>query len=104
MDNQLRRWSAGPLRRAFLALASIAVSAIFMTAVPAAGAADPCAPLLNPIACENSKPGTPQSTWDVAGAGSSSIQGFATDISVNHGQTVQFKVKTAARSYRLEIY
>jgi len=90
-----------------VAIASIAALAIVVTAVvvgPAAGAADPCTPIVNPIACENSKPGTPQSTWDISGAGSSSIQGFATDISVNRGQAVQFKVKTPAKSYRLDIY
>ena len=56
------------------------------------------------IACENAKTGTPQSTWDVNGAGSAGIQGFATDISVNVDQTQSFKVKTNARSYRLDIY
>jgi hypothetical protein len=34
------------------------------------------------------------SEWDVSGAGDPSIQGFATDISVNKGETVSFKVKT----------
>src|SRR4051794_22703736 len=111
-----RAWSRGGGRRAqaraFLdvkqvAIASIAALAIVVTAVvvgPAVGAADPCTPIVNPIACENSKPGTPQSTWDISGAGSSTIQGFATDISVNRGQAVQFKVKTPAKSYRLDIY
>ena len=32
------------------------------------------------------------------------LQGFATDISVNTGQTVRFKVNTAATAYRLDIY
>ncbi|WP_250002920.1 N,N-dimethylformamidase beta subunit family domain-containing protein [Actinoplanes sp. M2I2] len=73
--------------------------------VPApARAADPCAPLVNPVACENSKPGTPSSTWDVAGSGSAAIQGFATEMSVNVGGTQRFKVKTTAASYRLDIY
>src|SRR6478752_4479944 len=67
-------------------------------------AADPCAPIANPIACENSKPGTPSSTWDVSGSGSTTIQGFATQMSVNVGDTESFKVKTAATSYRLDIY
>lgn len=56
------------------------------------------------IACENTLPGNPSSEWDIAGAGSASIQGFATDISVNRGSTVGFKVKTTATSYRLDIY
>src|SRR4051794_14666317 len=59
--------------------------------------AAPCdTPILNPIVCENSKPGNPASEWDISGAGSTSIQGFATDISVNQGETVHFKVDTDA--------
>ena len=61
---------------------------------PARAAADPCSPLVNAIVCENSKAGTDQSIWDVSGAGDASIQGFATDISVNHGETVHFKIDT----------
>ena len=44
------------------------------------------------------------SEWDVNGAGSTSIQGFSTDISVNRGATVRFKINTTAASYRLDIY
>ena len=39
-----------------------------------------------------------------AAAASSSIQGFATDISVNRGGTVTFKVDTNAPDYQLDIY
>ena len=56
------------------------------------------------IVQENSLPGTPPSLWDVVGRATPSIQGFATDISVNRGQTVQFKIKTPATGYRLDIY
>src|SRR3712207_3295536 len=66
--------------------------------------ADPCAAPANEVVAENCKPGSPQSEWDVQGAGSGSIQGFATDISVNQGQTVQFKVDTNSPDYRLDIY
>ena len=72
--------------------------------VPGPAAADACAPLINPIACENSKPGTPKSTWDISGFGSAAIQGFATQISVNAGETVNFKIDSSATSYRLDIY
>src|SRR5262245_36881132 len=41
----------------------------------------------NEIAAENALPGNPASQWDITGAGDASIQGFATDMSVNHGQT-----------------
>jgi hypothetical protein len=59
----------------------------------------------NPIVTENALTGTPKSTWDISGAGDLSIQGFATDISVNKGQTVRFKIETSpAASYTITIY
>ena len=64
----------------------------------------PCLIASNPIVIENAKPGNPSSEWDVDFAGDTSIQGFATDISVNKGETIQFKVKTDATDYRLDIY
>ena len=67
--------------------------------------ADPCAPpSSNPIVCENAKPGAPDTEWDIQGAGDTTIQGFATDISVDQGQTIRFKVDTDASAYRLDIY
>ena len=65
---------------------------------------DPCDPSSNPIVCENAQPGVPASVWDVAGAGDATIQGFATDISVDQGQTVFFKINTPSTQYRLDIY
>ena len=57
------------------------------------------------IAQENQLTGTPQSVWDISGAGDSTIQGFATDISVNQGQTVSFKINdTANKPYHIDIY
>ena len=44
-----------------------------LTALPAV-AAGPCDPGLNPVVCENSKPGSPPSEWDIAGAGDAGIQ------------------------------
>lgn len=62
-------------------------------------------PAVNPIVTENQLAGTPQSTWGVSGAGDSTIQGFATDISVNHGQTVSFKINDSAnKPYHIDIY
>jgi O-glycosyl hydrolase len=58
----------------------------------------------NPIVEENKLPGTPQSQWDILQAGDPSIQGFATDISVNHGDTVYFKINTPSLHYRLDVY
>ena len=73
------------------------------TASPAAAA--PCdAPVVSQVACENTKPGNPASEWDVSGAGDASIQGFTTDISVDQGGTIQFKISSVTSLYRLDIY
>jgi Domain of unknown function (DUF4082)/Bacterial Ig domain len=61
-------------------------------------------PPANPIVAENRRPGTSRSDWEVRGAGDPSIQGFATDISVNAGATVSFKVDTDATRYAVEIF
>src|SRR5205823_300369 len=58
----------------------------------------------NPIVAENCLPGNPESEWDVNGSGDSTIQGFATDISVNRGSTLSFKINTSASAYRIDIY
>lgn len=58
----------------------------------------------NAIVCENQLPGTPKSQWDIDGVGDESIQGYATQISVNAGSRVDFKIKTDARSYSIKIY
>ena len=66
--------------------------------------AGPCDPPSNEIVCENSKPGNPPGEWDVSGAGDPSIQGFSTNISVDRGETVHFKIDTPSTAYRLDIY
>jgi len=58
----------------------------------------------NPVVGENSQTGNFSNEWDVAGSGDPSIQGFATDISVNKGDPVYFKIKTDSSNYRIDIY
>lgn len=58
----------------------------------------------NAIVIENAKTGNPASEWQISGAGDPSIQGFATDISYNKGETARFKIKTSARAYTIAIY
>jgi hypothetical protein len=60
----------------------------------------------NPIVVENQLPGTRSSQWDIVnGAGTPTLQGFSTDISVNVGQTVSFKINdTALAPYHVDIY
>ncbi len=63
-----------------------------------------CTAPQNPIEAENCLPGNPSGQWDVSGAGDSTIQGFATDISVDVGQTINFKIDTNAKAYTIQIY
>lgn len=58
----------------------------------------------NKIVLENMKQGNPQSEWGIEGDGDANIQGFATDISRNIGQTVEFKIATDSTNYRIDIY
>ncbi len=51
-----------------------------------ATAPEPCATAPNPTVCENAKPGNPSSEWDVSGSGDPTIQGFATEFSVQDGE------------------
>ena len=75
------------------------------SAPPAQTAAiDPCVAPANRIVAENCKPGNAREEWDVYGQGDPDIQGFATDISVNLGETVAFKVKTHSPKYRIDVY
>ncbi|WP_052676720.1 DUF4082 domain-containing protein [Microbacterium trichothecenolyticum] len=86
-------------------VALIAAAFVAFAPTPAAQAAgSPCGATINPIVCENQKPGTDPDVWDVSGAGDSSIQGFATDISVNAGSKIDFKIDTDASAYTIDIY
>ncbi|MFI6796251.1 DUF4082 domain-containing protein [Streptosporangium canum] len=55
------------------------------------------------ICIENSLPGSPPSEWDVP-TQSANIEGYATQMSVNKGENAQFKVRTDATNYRIDIY
>jgi len=86
-------------------LGLLASMLIGITATPADAATDPCGPGSNKIVCENSKPGTDPFIWDIGPtAGDPTIQGFSTDISVNVGSTVGFKIKSTASKYTIDIY
>ena len=89
------------------ASAFVAVLAATLVAVQPstpAEASSPCGPQVNAIVCENEELGTDPDTWDIEGAGDPSIQGFATDISVDAGNTIDFKIDTDATDYSIEIY
>ncbi|MEU6933133.1 DUF4082 domain-containing protein [Streptomyces sp. NPDC046374] len=97
MQNRFRR-----ARGALFALAA-ALTAIFLPPAGEASAlADPCGTGGNPIVCENSKPGTPLSDW-FAGSSWGDIAGFPTKMSLQAGETLQFKVQSPS-AYRVRIY
>ena len=93
-----------PVRTFALAAALSLLAATFPAALRVA-AAGPCGPpVFNAVACENTKPGSPSREWAISGYGDASIQGFATDISVNKGSSIGFKVDTDASSYSISVY
>src|SRR5438132_2932487 len=83
-------------------------------ALGAVGTASGATP--NSIVSENQLTGTSQAQWDLSGQGQYSgfglgqsgvtnfIEGFADNMSVNHGQTINFKINTDCRNYRIDIY
>ena len=85
------------------AITEIAAACAFAVSV-AGSCTTPAHGQPNPIVVENALPGSPPSQWDISDAGDPSIQGFATDISVDHGQTISFKITTDAAAYHLDIY
>src|ERR1700759_4626831 len=63
----------------------------------------------NAIVTENAQIGTPASVWDIptSDAGDMSIQGFATDISVNVGGIINFKIDVNTgtdKTFNISIY
>ena len=83
--------------RAGVFVSVLALALTFATGPTVEGRQGACPSGSNPIACENLQPGNPASEWDISGAGDPDIQGFATDISVDQGQTVSFKIKSTHR-------
>jgi hypothetical protein len=114
LDRSAKRQSAEtrPVsRRSTLLLRAVAVAALAVVAMSEsrdgtmqAQGGSTCGPTINPVVCENQKPGQPASVWDISGAGDSSIQGFATDFSVAPGETARFKINTTASAYTIDIY
>jgi methionine-rich copper-binding protein CopC len=88
-------------RKGFAGLLFLALVAALLVSMPSRAEAA-CSG--NAIVCENQLPGTPESEWDINGAGDDSIQGFATKMSVNAGQQIQFKIDTDATAYSIKIY
>jgi hypothetical protein len=96
-----------PTRRSVVSfvVAAVVLGLVVVVNASPAGAAGPCGPpVTSVIACENTQTGDPPSDWQVSGAGDSTIQGFATSMSVNAGETVSFKISnTSGSAYHIDI-
>jgi Domain of unknown function (DUF4082)/Fibronectin type III domain/Bacterial Ig domain len=95
------------LRRAtrvwLLGAVALLCGLVLAPVTPALAEEDKCAEASNPIVCENALPGDPMSNWQVNGVGNPEIEGYATAMSVNAGQTESFKIETSLSSYHIEI-
>nr|WP_230209030.1 N,N-dimethylformamidase beta subunit family domain-containing protein [Tetrasphaera sp. HKS02] len=101
---RFKRFRVGRALAATLAAAALAFAPLQVLLADTAAAAGPCGPpVVNVIACENTLQGDPASDWQITGSGSTTIQGFATSMSVNPGDTVQFKIKTPSTGYHFDI-
>src|SRR5579864_6402164 len=93
-----QRSSANLLGGRVSGLVAIAVALFFCSLFSGSAKAQTfgCSPAMaNDIVCENSKAGNSSGEWDLnQRGGSDDIVGFATDISVNQGQTISFKINT----------
>ena len=90
------------LRRIMAFVIFVAAAVVPIAVLSTSASAAPCdAPVVNPVACENSKTG--DANWDATGGGDPSIEGFATTMSANIGDTVKFKIKTSS-PYKIDIY
>ncbi len=97
MKKQLGRVAGWLLTVSFI---TFLVSTVFVRE-----AASSCTSPANAIEAENCLPGTPSSTWDLSSdIGDTTIQGFATEMSVNVGGTVHFKIDSNTSNYKLDIY
>ena len=85
-------------------VAGNALAANFTWSFTTAASAAACSAPANAIVAENCLAGNPSTDWDISGAGDTTILGFATQISVNKGSAVSFKVNTNASNYRFDIY
>lgn len=103
-------WTGGAFDRYAIALAFTPASedpdarsgSVRMTlGAPAAAGIVP--PPANPIEAENRLTGTPKATWDITGAGDPTIQGFATQMSVDRGDTIDFKIHSPS-AWSMDIY
>jgi hypothetical protein len=80
-----------------------AVAVLVIHASPAFAAEFPCPTTGNPIPCENALPADLPSEWVPGQPDNQSIEGYATSMGVDVGQSESFKIDTASTSYHIDI-
>ena len=91
-------------RPSFLAFTTSTALLASACATPQMTMEEACANPANEIVAENCLDGHPPTEWDINGYGDPGIQGFGTDIAINRGETIEFKVDTDSPDYRIDIY
>jgi len=84
------------------AVGLLVAGAVVLVGGVASAASDPCGAGSNPIVCENSQPGSPIPSWYTEDSWGD-IQGFPTSMSVQPGQTINFKV-TSPKAFTVSVY
>ncbi|MEV7966768.1 DUF4082 domain-containing protein [Sphaerisporangium sp. NPDC088356] len=85
-----------------IAAAVVSLAALLSAPTPPAVAAGPCDAGGNAVTCENSLTGNPSTEWETDSRGT--VEGYADQMSVNLGQTVNFKIRSSALALRVDIY
>ena len=83
-------------------VAAMGAALVLIPASASSAVSDPCGTGSNPIVCENSKPGTPRDDWYGESAWGE-IEGFATRMSVQPGETLQLKVQSPT-TFDVDVY
>ncbi|WP_147268692.1 DUF4082 domain-containing protein [Sphaerisporangium album] len=78
------------------------MAALLTAPASPAQAMGPCDAGGNKITCENNNVGTDRTEWDTDPRGT--VEGYGDQMSVNLGQTVNFKVRSAALQLQVDIY
>ncbi len=84
--------------------AALVLATMLSVVSPVASLNASAASCANAIACENQLAGAAPTDWQISADGDASIQGFATNISYNKGDTATFKINTPSSNYRIAIY
>ncbi|GII80747.1 hypothetical protein Sru01_57290 [Sphaerisporangium rufum] len=94
--------NAARRHRSAIAAAALTLAALLSAPAAPAQALGPCDAGGNKITCENSLTGNDRSEWDTDPRGT--VEGYADQMSVNLGQTVNFKIRSAALNLQVDIF